>query len=142
MQQAQKPMLIEAFVPKFAVETLNVGILRRTTGLVDQGLNAVRRRPGHEGPAGKFRPLIRVNRLGIAPKQRRLLDRTSMTKLVLQTSFRCRLARSGYRSSVTRFLLRRLRTDRFICLCRRYRRLWFTCQSALGLPEKSYDFLF
>ena len=71
LRQGFKPVLVQAFVPEGAVETLDVGVLCRAARLDQQVLDTVLLSPGHEGPASEFRPVVRPDCLWVAPELRR-----------------------------------------------------------------------
>ena len=56
--QVVKPFSVEAFVAKFAIETLPIGILPGTPGLNEEGLYALALQPGLESVGDKFRPVV------------------------------------------------------------------------------------
>ena len=62
--QADKNMFIETLVPKLAVETFDVGVLRRFPRLNEVELDAVRVRPGIKRLADKLWPVIDSNHFG------------------------------------------------------------------------------
>jgi hypothetical protein len=72
--QRPEPLLVEAFVAEFAVEALDISVLRRAARFIQQVLDAMVRRPRHKGPAGEFRPLIRADRFRVALMQRRSIQ--------------------------------------------------------------------
>ena len=56
--QVVKPFSVEAFITKLAIETLPIGILPGTSGLNEEGLNALALQPGLESVGDKFRPVV------------------------------------------------------------------------------------
>jgi len=67
-------MVVQAFIPKPAVEALDERILRRFARLDQLELHAVLVGPLVQCLAGEFRPLVSPDRLGIAPETRRLIE--------------------------------------------------------------------
>ena len=53
LMQRQEPLFVQALVSEFAVEALDVGVLRGLAGFVDQMAHAALVCPGHEGAAGE-----------------------------------------------------------------------------------------
>ncbi len=56
--ERQKPVLVEALIPKLAVEALDKRILHRLPWLNEVQLHAMLRRPGIQRRPGKFGPVI------------------------------------------------------------------------------------
>ena len=72
--QARKPMVIQALIPEAPVEALDERILRGFPGLDQFELNAMLAGPLIQRLAGKFRPLIGSNGLGISPEPSCLIE--------------------------------------------------------------------
>ena len=69
--QRFRPVLIQTFIAKCPVKAFNVGILSRAAGLDQDVLDTVLLRPGHEGPASEFRPVVGSHLFGVAAKRSR-----------------------------------------------------------------------
>lgn len=54
----QKPVLVQAFIPKLTVEALNKRVLHRFPRLNEVQMHAVLHRPGIQGRPGEFRPVV------------------------------------------------------------------------------------
>ena len=74
--QARKPVVIQALIPEAPVEALNERVLRGFSGLDQLELNAMLTGPLIQCPAGKFRPLVGSNGLGVATEASRLIENT------------------------------------------------------------------
>ena len=72
--QARKPMVVQALIPEPAVEALDERILRRFARLDQLELHAMLAGPLVQCLAGKFRPLVCPDRLGIAPETSHLIE--------------------------------------------------------------------
>lgn len=77
MKNIAEPVLIQTFIPKAAIETLNKSILRWLTRLDKSQLYAMLKSPLFECAAGKFRALIGSYRCRIATKKRDAVQNTS-----------------------------------------------------------------
>ena len=64
LRQARKPMVIQALIPKPAVEALDEGILRRFARLDQLELHAVLVGPLVQRPACELRSLVSPDRFG------------------------------------------------------------------------------
>ncbi len=64
-------MLVQAFVPELAVETLNVAVLHRAPRLNENVADAVGLRPCHESAAGEFGAVVGSHRARMSTKQSR-----------------------------------------------------------------------
>ena len=73
LKQARKPMVVQALIPKPAVEALDERVLRGFPGLDQLELNAMLAGPLVERFAGKFWSLVGSNGLGVAPEASRLI---------------------------------------------------------------------
>src|SRR5512143_3824764 len=60
--EVDEVVVVEAFVAKFAVEALDVGVLRRFAGGNQFEIDAAAIRPPIQRPACEFRPLVGANR--------------------------------------------------------------------------------
>ncbi len=56
--QRQKPVLVQTFIPKLAVEALNKRVLHRLPWLNEVQMHAVLHRPGIQGRPGEFRAVV------------------------------------------------------------------------------------
>ncbi|TDY76017.1 UNVERIFIED_ORG: hypothetical protein C7429_11365 [Pantoea allii] len=70
MKNIAESVLIQTFIPKAAIETLNKSILCRFTGLNKPQLHAMLKGTLVKCSAGKLRPLVSSYRSRIAAKQR------------------------------------------------------------------------
>ena len=66
--QCLKPALIEVFIPKLAVETLDIAVLHWATRLNQDMTNAMCLCPCHEHPAGELRAVVGSHHIWIAPE--------------------------------------------------------------------------
>ena len=57
-----------------SIETLDVGVLSRASGLNQDVFDSVLLCPGHERPAGKFRSIVGSDLLGITTKRGRSIQ--------------------------------------------------------------------
>lgn len=67
-------MFIEMLVTELAVETLDVTVLHGAPWLDQDVANSMGLRPSQECPTCEFRPVVGPNHLGIATKQRSLIQ--------------------------------------------------------------------
>jgi len=77
MKNIAESVLIQTFIPKAAIETLNKSILRWLTRLDKSQLYTMLKSPLIECAAGKFRALIGFYRCWIAMKKRDAVQNTS-----------------------------------------------------------------
>ena len=77
LRQRLEPMLVEAFVPEFAVETFNVAILHRAAGLNKDVPDPVALCPCHECATGEFGTVVGSHRTRMPAKQRRPVQQSS-----------------------------------------------------------------
>jgi len=66
--QCFEPALIEALIPKLAVETLDVAVLHGAIRLNQDVANPIPLCPCHEHPAGELRSVIRSHHIWIPPE--------------------------------------------------------------------------
>lgn len=71
LRQRIEPLLVEAFVPELAVETLDITVLHRATRLYQDVTNPVGLRPCHESAAGEFGSVVGSHRTRMSTKQTR-----------------------------------------------------------------------
>ena len=72
--QTQEPLLVQALVPELAVETLDVAVLHGPAWLRQDVPHAVCAGPGHEGPAGELRTVVRSHGQWVASEGGRLVE--------------------------------------------------------------------
>jgi hypothetical protein len=65
--QRQKPVLVETFIPKLAVEALDKRILHRLPRLNEVQVHPMLGGPGIQGRPGEFRPVVQDQRLRQRP---------------------------------------------------------------------------
>ena len=70
-------MVIQAFVPKLAVEALDVAVLHRSARLNEDVANPVGLCPCHESPAGELWAIVGTHRNRIATEQGRPIEKPS-----------------------------------------------------------------
>jgi hypothetical protein len=75
--QRLEPMLVQAFVPELAVETLDVAVLHGATRLNQNVTYSMGLRPGHECVAGEFGPVVGSHRVRMPAKLGRLIQQPS-----------------------------------------------------------------
>lgn len=71
LRQRVEPMLVEAFVPKLAVETFNVAVLHWVARLNQDVANPVSLSPRHEYATGEFGSVVGSHRARMPAKQGR-----------------------------------------------------------------------
>ena len=74
LRQRLEPVLVQAFVAELAVEALDVAVLHRPPGLNQDVPDAVTLSPGHEGPAGELRAVVRAHGTRVAAEPRGLVQ--------------------------------------------------------------------
>ena len=72
--QAGKPVVIQTLVAQLAIETFDVGVLRRLARLNQLHLHVAHRCPLIECFAGELGSLVGADRQGIAAKQRNTIE--------------------------------------------------------------------
>ena len=70
LMQGLEPALVQVLVPELAVEALDVAVLHGAPRLDQDVANAMRLRPGHEGPAGELWTVVGTYSLRVPAKQR------------------------------------------------------------------------
>src|SRR5579863_1506888 len=75
VRHTRKPIRVETFVPKSSIETLDETVLYQLAWLDMNQSDTALFGPCNETPAGKFRPVIDTNALGLSPLGDHLVQR-------------------------------------------------------------------
>ncbi len=110
--QRHKPVFVETFIPKLAVETLDERILYWLPGLNEVQMHAMLRRPGIECHSREFRPVIQDQRLRQRASQKHPIQNPAHPCPPIDTSTSITGTSLEHRSVIVKHLYRRPVTSR------------------------------